>query len=149
MIDGLAARIMGDQTTLGRYLDPIADKVLLGTIYISLGVYHLLPLWIVLLVIFRDFLIFGGAFLILLLNINFQIRPLMISKINTFLQIAYVLWLFGILADFDFLKQSQLVSYLDFVLLYGMIVTLVWSGSSYVIKWVQAINQEQVSHEKS
>lgn len=147
MIDGLVARAMGDQTTLGGYLDPIADKVLLGTIYISLGVYHLLPLWIVILVVFRDFLIFGGALLVLILNINYTIRPLMISKINTCLQIAYVLWLFGILANFEFLQHKTFIASVDFVLLYGMILTLVWSGSSYVIKWVQAINREQVNHE--
>jgi len=147
MIDGLAARAMGDQTTLGKYLDPIADKVLLATIYVSLGIYHLLPLWIVILVVFRDFLIFGGALLVLVFNIEYDIRPLMISKINTFLQILLVLWLFGILAQFEFLRAGQLIGYVDFILLYGMIVTLIWSGAAYVIKWINAINREQITHE--
>ena len=66
-VDGLLAKQFGMQSRLGRYLDPIADKVLLISIFFALGAQQLLPLWLVILVVSRDILIAGGLGLLYLL----------------------------------------------------------------------------------
>ena len=70
--DGFIAKRLGSLSVLGRYLDPIADKVLLVGVFIALGDYDeagdRLPLWLVFLVVFRDMSIVGGAVLFRLLT---------------------------------------------------------------------------------
>ncbi|MEA3413027.1 MAG: CDP-alcohol phosphatidyltransferase family protein, partial [Pseudomonadota bacterium] len=59
-LDGFLAKVYGWQTRLGSFLDPLADKVMLVTIYLCLGWLELLPYWLVALVIFRDLVILAG-----------------------------------------------------------------------------------------
>ncbi|MDP6926510.1 MAG: CDP-alcohol phosphatidyltransferase family protein, partial [Rhodospirillales bacterium] len=62
-IDGIIAKRFRMETVLGGFLDPIADKALLVCVYIALGYEGYLPEWVVILVVFRDALIIGGALL--------------------------------------------------------------------------------------
>ena len=87
-IDGFIAKRFNAATKVGAYLDPIADKVLLVAIYVAMGVSGLLPLWLVILVVSRDFLIVGGALLLYTLEFELEIRPIWTSKVNTFMQIG-------------------------------------------------------------
>ncbi len=87
-LDGFLARRFGWHTELGAYLDPVADKALLMSVYAALGFYHYLPAWLVILVISRDLLIIGAVMLSWLMSRAGSIRPLMISKLNTVLQIS-------------------------------------------------------------
>ena len=59
-VDGFLARHLGQASELGAHLDPLADKVLLVGVYVTLGYLDHLPTWLVILVVFRDFLIIGG-----------------------------------------------------------------------------------------
>ena len=59
-VDGFIAKRFGLQTELGAYLDPLADKLLLVSIFVSLGMLRVLPAWVVILVVSRDILIVGG-----------------------------------------------------------------------------------------
>lgn len=88
-VDGWLARRHG-ATRAGTLLDPLADKVLLVSMYVTLAATHELPDWLAILVVFRDVAIVGGVLALSLLGLPLVIRPLWISKLNTVLQIALI-----------------------------------------------------------
>ena len=85
--DGFLAKRLKLQTELGAYLDPLADKLLIVSIYIALGVARELPSWLVIMVVSRDILIVLGVVLAWMVGQQVTIRPLAISKWNTAAQI--------------------------------------------------------------
>jgi cardiolipin synthase (CMP-forming) len=87
-LDGWLARRFGWQTELGAYLDPIADKTMLTSVYASLAFHGYMPIWLGITVVSRDLLIVGAVVLAWLLDRGIEIRPLLVGKINTFLQIT-------------------------------------------------------------
>ena len=86
--DGYLAKRYGWHTELGAYLDPIADKALLVSIYVTLGFAGHLPAWLVIAVVSRDILIVGAVLLSWMLSRPMLLHPLLISKANTFSQIV-------------------------------------------------------------
>ncbi len=87
-IDGWLARIRNARSALGAILDPLADKTLLVSVYITLAAIGVLPDWLAILVVFRDMLIIGGFLMLWVLEAPPRVRPLLISKLNTTLQIG-------------------------------------------------------------
>lgn len=90
-LDGLLARKLGQQTTLGTYLDPIADKLLLGSSFVALGVAGQIPLWLVILVLSRDVIIMATALVMILATPLRTFPPSIYGKANTVAQISTVL----------------------------------------------------------
>lgn len=88
-LDGWLARRWGGNL-LGAVMDPVADKALLVTMYISLAAVDVLPDWLAILVVFREVLIVGGVLLMAVLGHEITIQPLYVSKLNTVLQIVLV-----------------------------------------------------------
>jgi cardiolipin synthase (CMP-forming) len=88
-VDGWLAR-RGRASALGAVLDPVADKVLLVSMYITLAAVDVLPAWIAILVVFRDLVIVGGVLALSVAGQPVTIRPLYLSQVNTALQIALV-----------------------------------------------------------
>ncbi len=88
-LDGWLARRNGG-SALGALLDPLADKALLIGMFVTLAVMGLLPDWIAILVVFRDGLIVGGVVLLRLSGTAVPIRPLLLSKVATALQLLLV-----------------------------------------------------------
>jgi cardiolipin synthase (CMP-forming) len=86
--DGYLAKRFQWRTELGAYLDPIADKLLLMSIYVTLGFSNTLPAWLVIAVVSRDILIIGAFLLSWVLSRPVPIHPLLVSKANTFAQIV-------------------------------------------------------------
>lgn len=86
--DGFLAKRFNWHTELGAYLDPIADKALLVTIFVTLGVAGHLPVWLVIAVVTRDILIVGAVMLAWMMSRPITVKPLFISKANTCAQIA-------------------------------------------------------------
>jgi cardiolipin synthase len=86
--DGYLAKRYGWRTELGAYLDPIADKALLVSIYVTLGFAGHLPAWLVIAVVSRDILIVGAVLLSWMLSRPMSLHPILISKANTFSQIV-------------------------------------------------------------
>ena len=128
-IDGFVAKRFDMRTELGRYLDPIADKALLVSVYITLGSQGYLPNWLVIPVAFRDILIIGGILLDRALSRPTQIEPLMISKFNTVAQIALAsLVLISLSTGWD---SSGITD----VLIYITAATTIVSGIGYLIRW--------------
>lgn len=130
-VDGFIAKHFDQVTELGAYLDPLADKALLVSIYVVLGQIHHLPGWLVVLVVSRDILIVGALLLAKVMGTAIKIAPLMVSKINTTVQII----LAGlVLANLGFdLNLSDIID-LSIYLVAGLTVL---SGAAYLIEWVR------------
>jgi len=90
-LDGLLARYFKQQSTLGSYLDPIADKLLLTSAYISLAVLKYIPGWLAVLVISRDVFIVLAFAIFVLFDIRVESNPSLISKWTTAAQLTTVL----------------------------------------------------------
>jgi len=88
-LDGFVAKHFSLRTVVGGFLDPLADKALLVSVYVTLGWRGHIESWLVILVVFRDVLIVGGAILYHTLTRSLKMQPLFISKLNTAAQIAF------------------------------------------------------------
>jgi len=125
ILDGYIARIKGERTKLGTFFDPLADKLLLITVYICLSLVKSLPPqfklapWVAIIVISRDAIIVLGSALIYMANGELNISPTILGKISTFLQMITVVAL---------LLQLKIF----FPLLYTMILFTVLSGLDYI-----------------
>lgn len=124
-IDGFLAKHFHARTVIGGYLDPLADKALLVSVYVTLGFQGHLPAWLVILVVFRDGLIVAGVLIAHALGQPFKPRPLTISKINTGVQI--------VLAATALLKLGPGVDlHLLVPMIYLTAATTLASGAAYV-----------------
>jgi cardiolipin synthase len=90
-LDGLIARLFRQKTTLGAYLDPAADKLLLTTAFVTLAIQELIPSWLAVIVITRDVLIVFGIALFIITGREFQPVPSILSKTTTVAQLSSVL----------------------------------------------------------
>lgn len=88
-LDGWLARRYGGNA-VGALMDPVADKALLVTMYVTLAVIGTLPDWLAILVVFRDLLIVGGIAVLAVLGHPVTIQPLYVSKLNTLMQILLI-----------------------------------------------------------
>ncbi len=133
-IDGWLARRMGGSNSVGALLDPVADKALLVTMYVTLAAVHEVPDWLAILVVFRDLVIVGGVIVLGLLGAPVAIRPLFVSKVNTTLQILLVaLTLF--LAGFG--ARGPAVASGLAALTWAVGISTLASGAAYVWRAVQ------------
>ena len=92
-LDGFLARVLNQRSDLGAMLDPLADKILLDTSYICLGITGWIPPWLVMIVVSRDFLIVGGLTLLNFrgVDVRKKIHPSRVSKVNTVAQVFLVI----------------------------------------------------------
>ena len=97
-LDGLLARWLRQRTVVGFYLDPIADKLLVATSFIVLAIVKVIPDWLTVAVISRDIFILIGSILILLLIGTEGIQVTALSKANTVMQLATVLYFLSVRA---------------------------------------------------
>lgn len=127
-LDGFIARRYRWQSAVGGFLDPLADKLLMFVAYMSLAWLAILPWWITFLVVGRDVVISLGAFIYRMMRGPFQAEPIMLSKINTTLQIALVV----IFMSREFMPWPPWL--LD-GLLAGVLLSTISSGIAYVVIW--------------
>ena len=132
-IDGYVAKHFDQRSDLGALLDPIADKTLIVSLFVTLGIAGYLPDWLVIFVVFRDLLIIGGFLLATALSQPIAWRPLMVSKVNTTLQLVLVVATLGRLA-FHFDDRGA-----GLVLVYLVGLTTVLSGGAYLVRWARSI----------
>lgn len=90
-LDGFLARVLDQRTVIGAYLDPIADKFLLISAYLSLTIKDMLPGWLSVVVISRDIIILSGVVILYVMDKRPAIRPSILSKITTVFQIATII----------------------------------------------------------
>ncbi|HUB94913.1 MAG TPA: CDP-alcohol phosphatidyltransferase family protein [Stellaceae bacterium] len=137
-VDGYIAKRFDQRSRLGALLDPVADKMLLVSMFVTLGIDGLLPAWFVILVVFRDILIVGGFLLASAVAHEIATRPLAVSKLNTALQIALVAFVLGRLGLGipDFAATA--------ILTYAVALTTVLSGGGYLVRWARGPASESV-----
>lgn len=134
-LDGLLARLFNARTLLGTYLDPLADKALLVSIYVALGWQGELESWLVIMVVFRDVFIIGGVLLMYVVTDRAADRPIFISKVNTAMQLVLAS---VVLAHLGFGLGLSLVIAL---LTYLVALTTLASGIAYLAVWWSRIAQ--------
>lgn len=137
-VDGMIAKRFDQETELGAYLDPVADKVLLVSIFVTLGILQQLPAWLVLLAVSRDALIVGGVLLSYTLGTPLVMQPLRISKLNTVAQIGLVA---AVLARMAF--EEYPAAMVDAVIGYAVwftAATTAASGGAYMLTWIKTMS---------
>ena len=133
-VDGFLAKRFGMATELGAYLDPLADKAMIVSIYVALGIAGNIPRWLVILVVSRDIMIVGAVILSWLVDKPLQQKPLTISKLNTVAQIVYAT---VVLAALAFRWNIPVV----LNILIGLVAVLtLLSVAFYVAHWVRHMN---------
>ena len=126
ILDGYLAKTFGWTSELGKILDPLADKLLLVSVFITLAVIGLVPVWLAVIAVLRDVIIGVGAWIYQVIFGPLQGRPTVPSKINTLVQLTYVIavvWQ----AAFHNLPDGLVLG-----LGAGVLVTTVVSGVDYV-----------------
>jgi cardiolipin synthase (CMP-forming) len=88
-VDGFIARRFDMRSELGAYLDPVADKALLVSIYIVMAILGVIPAWLAILVVSRDVMIVSAVVLSWVMENPVEIKPFLISKLNTAAQIGF------------------------------------------------------------
>lgn len=128
-VDGYLAKRFDWHTRLGALLDPIADKLLVAGTFITLAYTQDIPVWLAAVVICRDVVIVAGA-----MAYNFLVRPVQgeptrVSKLNTALQMVFLLFVLS-RAGFGWPDQIAIT-----VLGASVLITVVISGVDYVWSW--------------
>jgi cardiolipin synthase len=130
-VDGFVARHFNQRTTLGGYLDPMADKLLLVSVFVVLGFLDELPLWLVIAAVSRDALIVCAVLLSTVMGNPVEMKPLLVSKANTAAQIvlaAVVLAELAFAADFGPIRPLLIIL--------SALLTVA-SAAAYLVAWLR------------
>lgn len=139
--DGFIAKRFGAASELGAYLDPIADKALLVSVFVTLGFKGVLPAWLIVLAVSRDILIIGGLLLSYMLSNPMAVRPLWVSKANTTAQIILIALVLG--------DRSGAAIFQPFLAITVLTVAglTVISAAAYLVEWVRHMTAGAPGHE--
>jgi len=130
-IDGFLAKRFNMTTEIGALLDPVADKALLVSIYVTLGISGDIPRWLVILVVSRDFMIVGAVIISWILDNPVPMKPLMVSKLNTVAQVSFAALVLASLG-FQFTASPY-----EIILAGCVTVLTLLSVSLYLVEWAR------------
>ncbi|GLH81545.1 CDP-diacylglycerol--glycerol-3-phosphate 3-phosphatidyltransferase [Bradyrhizobium sp. SSBR45G] len=130
-VDGFLARRFNLRSELGALLDPLADKALLVSIFVTLGIWGAIPRWIVILVVSRDIMIVAAVIVSWLFDRPVAMKPLMVSKLNTAAQVGFAGLVLAALA-FGFEPKPYAT-----VLMVLVTVFTLTSVGLYLVDWVR------------
>jgi cardiolipin synthase len=133
-VDGFLARRFNLRSELGALLDPLADKALLVSIFITLGVWGAIPRWIVILVVSRDIMIVSAVIVSWLFEKPVAMKPLMVSKLNTVAQVGFAAL---VLASLGFGFEP---TPFDLILMVLVTAFTLVSIALYLVEWVRHMN---------
>jgi len=142
-LDGFLARVLHQKTDLGLYLDPLADKALIITSFVTLSVMGLIPPWLAVLVISRDFIILLGISVMTLMSIPFEIKPTVVSKFTTAFQLLTV---FAVLV-LTYLQGAERDGRVLFLFWVTGALTVI-SGLNYIMRGLRFVSQDEAQNEK-
>ncbi len=98
LVDGYLARLLNQETFLGKALDPVADKILLISSFAALAFIRspsfMIPVWFVLIVLIRELIILLGSVFLFKKKTTFKIEPTIWGKLTTLFQLLFIIWLF-------------------------------------------------------
>lgn len=126
-LDGAIARMKNQYTRLGAVLDPLADKMLLISGFVTLSLIHLIPSWVTILVVSRDVILMLGTAVAHFTDSRVDITPTFLGKGTTFLQLSYVVMVI-------FLTSRRIDLSVMLPLLFGMIAFTLLSGLHYLYR---------------
>jgi len=135
-VDGYLAKRFNMASELGAYLDPLADKALIVSIYVALGIAGTIPRWLVILVVSRDIMIIGAVILSWVIGSPLKVKPLVVSKLNTAAQIVFACVLLGSLGF-----NVQVPNLITVLMAAVAGLTLV-SITAYLVGWIRHMNAE-------
>ena len=138
-VDGFLAKHFNMASELGALLDPLADKALLVSIYVALGIWGAVPRWIVILVVSRDIMIVGAVIVSWLFGKPIPMKPLMVSKLNTVAQVTFAAL---VLASLGFHFDSK--PYDEILMGFVTVFTLL-SVSFYLVEWARHMSTIEAS----
>ena len=144
-LDGLLARILNQITVVGAYLDPLADKALVISMFTTLAIVGVIPGWLAVVVISRDCIILGGILVMTLMSVDLEIKPSFVSKINTMLQLVtifFALWMKMDGAETHFHGAFMFICWIT-----AMFTVI--SGADYLLKGMRLINRGDGNTEES
>ena len=130
-VDGFLAKRFNMQSEIGALLDPLADKCLLVSIYVALGITADIPRWLVILVVSRDIIIVGAVIVSWLLDRPIPMKPLMVSKLNTVAQVSFAALILASLG-FGFSTAPY-----EIALMLCVTVLTLLSVSFYLVEWAR------------
>ncbi len=130
-LDGYLANRFQWHSRFGALLDPVADKLLVGCTFILLALLEQIPIWLTTIVILRDVVIVGGATIYNFFVRPIEARPTRISKLNTALELLFLLFVMS-RAGFGWPEEISIT-----VLGAATVVTVVISGIDYVWSWTK------------
>ena len=133
-VDGYLARRFLWTSNFGAWADPLADKLIVGVVFVVLAIQGLVPAWLVFVTIGRDLIILCGAATYRKLFGKIDIAPTILSKINTVVQILALLLVMVTLLDIPQLMKTDYM--LDVVFIIVGIFSIL-SGIDYVISWIR------------
>jgi cardiolipin synthase len=135
-LDGAMARLLNAQTILGAYLDPIADKLLLSTSFVTLAILGIIPSWLTVIVISRDFIILLGIAILSLMSVPLEIKPAVIGKATTALQLGTIFFALLHKAITHGLSNNWILALFWLTALFTVV-----SGLVYIIRGIKIINR--------
>lgn len=144
-LDGMLARVLNQTTVVGAYLDPLADKALVISMFLTLAIVGVIPGWLAVIVVSRDFIILGGILMLTLMSVNLEIRPSFISKINTMFQLATLFFALLVKIDGPGKHFREIFEFVYWV----MAAFTVISGADYLLKGMRLINRGDRKSEES
>ncbi len=130
-VDGYLAKRFNMASELGALLDPLADKALLVSIFVSLGIWGAVPRWLVILVVSRDIMIVAAVIVSWLFGKPIPMKPLMVSKLNTVAQVAFAALVLAALG-FGFKSWPYDAIMMGFVTVFTLV-----SIAMYLVEWVR------------
>jgi cardiolipin synthase len=138
-VDGFLAKRFNMSSELGALLDPLADKALLVSIFVSLGIWGAVPRWLVILVVSRDIMIVTAVIVSWLFGKPIPMKPLMVSKLNTVAQVAFAALVLASLG-FNFKPAPYDAILMGFVTVFTLV-----SVSLYLVEWVRHMSTIEAS----
>jgi cardiolipin synthase len=136
-VDGFLAKRFGMATPLGAYLDPLADKAMLVSIYVALAILGAIPLWLVILVVSRDIMIVSAVILSWIVGKPVKLRPHPVSKVNT---VAQILLALVVLASLGFKFEAEML--INGLMALVAVLTLL-SVAFYLAEWARHMNEAE------
>jgi cardiolipin synthase (CMP-forming) len=135
-VDGFIARRFNMRSEFGAYLDALADKALLVSIYVTLSVTGVLPGWLAILVVSRDLMIISAILVSRLMERPLAIKPLFVSKLNTGAQIVFAALVLGTKA---FTLDVPTLDAAGMVVVAGLTIV---SAAAYLARWMRHMASE-------
>ncbi len=133
-LDGMLARRFGQTTSVGAFLDPIADKLLLSGVYVALAIAGSVPWWLVIIVLGRDIFLLASSGIVMLFTVLRQFQPSVWGKLSTLVQIVCALaWMLqnaGISPQLNGVAQA---------LVWPTAAVTLWSGLHYSWRTIRSL----------